>query len=52
MVNNYDLEWELLNKSRVVDRAPMSIVDTPSAEYATKSSTDYSKKEEEDVETS
>jgi len=52
MVNNYDLEWELLNKSKVVDRAPMSIVDTPSAEYATKSGTDYSKKEEEDVKTS
>jgi|11_taG_2_1085331.scaffolds.fasta_scaffold00795_9 hypothetical protein len=52
MVNNYDLEWELLNKSKVTNRAPMSIVDTPSAEYATDSGTNYNKKQEEDVENS
>lgn len=52
MVNNYDLEWELINRSKVINRAPMSIVDTPSAEYATKSDTKYNKTEEKDVENS
>ena len=51
MVNNYDLEWKLLQKSKVVDRAPSSIVDAPSADYAVKSDSEY-KKEEEDVKNS
>ncbi len=46
MVNNYDLEWELLKKSQVTDRAPSSIVDAPSADYAIKSDSEYKKEEE------
>jgi len=30
MVNNYDLEWELLRRSKVTTRAPKSIMDKPS----------------------
>jgi len=29
MVNNYDLEWELLRRSKVTDRSPKSIMDKP-----------------------
>ena len=29
MVNNYNLEWELLKRSRVTNRAPKSIMDNP-----------------------
>jgi hypothetical protein len=29
MVNNYNLEWELLRRSKVTDRSPKSIMDTP-----------------------
>ena len=46
MVNNYNLEWELLKRSRVTDRAPKSIMDSPSAEYAIKNDSKYSKDEE------
>jgi hypothetical protein len=30
MVNNYNLEWELLRRSKVTDRAPKSNFDKPS----------------------
>ena len=29
MVNLYDLEWELLRRSKVTDRSPKSITDVP-----------------------
>ena len=29
MVNNYNLEYDLLKKSRITDRSPKSIVDQP-----------------------
>lgn len=41
MVNNYNLEWELLKKSRITDRAPSSIVDSPDSETFVKYSTKY-----------
>tara|TARA_R100000329_G_scaffold149839_1_gene141322 strand:+ start:777 stop:905 length:129 start_codon:yes stop_codon:yes gene_type:complete len=31
MVNNYNLEYELLRRSKVTDRAPKSTVDKPTA---------------------
>tara|TARA_B100001939_G_scaffold261485_1_gene228530 strand:+ start:163 stop:282 length:120 start_codon:yes stop_codon:yes gene_type:complete len=30
MVNNYNLEYELLRRSKVTDRAPKSTIDKPS----------------------
>tara|TARA_B000000609_G_C24036997_1_gene273820 strand:- start:166 stop:315 length:150 start_codon:yes stop_codon:yes gene_type:complete len=29
MVNNYNLEYDLLKKSKITDRSPRSIVDQP-----------------------
>ncbi len=31
MVNLYNLEWELLKKSKIADRSPKSNIDTPSS---------------------
>lgn len=45
MVNLYNLEWELLKRSKITDIAPKSIVDSPSAEYAINTGK-YSKDEE------
>jgi|TARA_B100000902_G_scaffold57262_1_gene64124 hypothetical protein len=32
MVNLYDLEYDLLKKSKITDRSPKSIVDQPSSD--------------------
>jgi len=40
MVNLYDLEYELLRKSRVTDRAPKSQVDKPLGNTYSNSKTD------------
>ena len=45
MVNLYNLEWELLKKSNITDRAPASIVDAPNAETFVK----YPNKYNEDI---
>jgi len=42
MVNNYNLEWELLRRSRVTDRSPKSIMDTPNY-YSTEEDTEPKK---------
>ena len=44
MVNLYNLEWELLKKSKVTDRAPSSICDVPSTEYVKKTNKYNTKK--------
>jgi hypothetical protein len=41
MVNLYNLEWELLKKSRLTDRAPSSILDSPDYESTSKQYTKY-----------
>lgn len=41
MVNNYNLEWELLKKSKITNRAPSSIVDSPTSEDVVKYATKY-----------
>tara|TARA_Y100000361_G_C11042552_1_gene280703 strand:+ start:330 stop:458 length:129 start_codon:yes stop_codon:yes gene_type:complete len=41
MVNNYNLEYELLRRSKVTDRAPKSTVDKPiSNTYSDSKNTD------------
>lgn len=48
MVNNYNLEKELLNKSRLTDRSPKSIIgDVPSSDYSEKSDNKYSEETNE-----
>lgn len=46
MVNLYNLEYELLNKSKITDRAPKSLHDVPAGSEAIKSAYKYSKKDD------